>query len=120
MNIGYFLRIFFFIPVQLCALPFAGFAPLHARPVQAAAEYREDLNRDGEANLGDLIHLLRLASESPGDPRVDFNSDGDYRRPFPAAQGQEREPDTPGSSKLFAWGDRGLPNLECGGAGGFL
>jgi len=78
MNIGYFLRIFFFIPVQLCALPFAGFAPLHARPVQAAAEYREDLNRDGEANLGDLIHLLKLASESPGDPRVDFNLDGRY------------------------------------------
>ena len=78
MNISFFLKIFFFILVQLCALLLAGFAPLHSRPAQAAAEYREDLNRDGEANLEDLIHLLRLAYESPGDPRADFNSDGRY------------------------------------------
>ena len=78
MNIGYLFKIFLSIPAFLCVLPAAGHASLHPVPAQAVAGYREDINQDGEADLEDVVHLLRLAAERSGDPRADFNCDGTY------------------------------------------
>jgi len=78
MNIGSLSKIFLFVLIFFCVFPGESFAPQRISPGQAAAEYREDMNRDGVADLEDVLHLLRLAGESPGDPRADYNSDGNY------------------------------------------
>ena len=75
MNIGRAARIlslFIFLPL---------FLPGHeigAPPLLAAAQYREDLNRDSRVDREDLLYLLRMAREMPGDPRADYDGDGRY------------------------------------------
>lgn len=43
-----------------------------------SAEYKEDINGDGQVAINDVIALLLMARENPEDPQVDYNGDGKY------------------------------------------
>jgi len=44
----------------------------------ASSQYKEDINQDGSQDVRDVMFLLRLGLESPGDPRADYDADGKY------------------------------------------
>jgi len=53
-------------------------AAAQAGAFQPEISYREDINGDGKVSISDVIALLLLARDDPGDSRVDYNGDGKY------------------------------------------
>ena len=44
----------------------------------SSANYKEDINGDGNVNIADVISLLLLGRDNPNDPVADYNCDGHY------------------------------------------
>ena len=68
------------VSVSLLIVSLLGFkltgTSAYAFPSLSAAEYKEDINQDGNVNITDVIALLLLARDDPTDPKVDYNGDG--------------------------------------------
>ena len=70
------------VSVSLLIVSLLGFkltgTSAYAFPRLSAAEYKEDINQDGNVNIVDVIALLLMARENPNDPQVDYNGDGSW------------------------------------------
>ncbi|HUU29665.1 MAG TPA: hypothetical protein VM123_17825 [archaeon] len=68
-------RIFLLLNFSLFfPLSFSALAQQKVSP--ASFRYREDVDGNGKVSIHDVISLLLLGLDSPGDPRADYNGDG--------------------------------------------